>query len=150
MWKYINRFVLKISFIRIYIYNFKIKIFIKREVKVVLWWPCRCTKRLLIWNRRPAGGAVFPSSSASCRSVAHSLQLHQLHSLIGLYSLITANQIDRYQSLRHHESTRCFSFAAPHAKPLRFARLHFVYISGSNPPIIGLTTNQREDASNCG
>jgi hypothetical protein len=54
-WKcknHINRFVLKISFTKIYIYNFPVNIFIKKEVKVVLWWLCYYLKRLLIWNQR--------------------------------------------------------------------------------------------------
>ena len=39
-----NRFVLKNTFIKIYIYYFSINIFIKIEVKVMLWRPCHLTK----------------------------------------------------------------------------------------------------------
>jgi hypothetical protein len=49
---HINRLVLKIIFIKIYIYSFSVNIFIKKEVKRVFWRPCRCPKRFLLPNQR--------------------------------------------------------------------------------------------------
>jgi hypothetical protein len=49
---HINRFVLKITFIRIYIYNFLIKIFIEKRNKSCVFGDRWLSRRLRLWNRR--------------------------------------------------------------------------------------------------